>query len=768
MQAHVSTPPASLRPERDPPLIPFRLPAAWSRLVPVLAAVLLVGFNTAVFPAVSPPEIERKVEDLLARMTIEEKIGQLNLRSLGPLFPWEQLWEGKIGGLINFNDASDIRRAQEMARQSRLGIPPLFGLDVLHGFRTVFPVPLGEAASFDPALARRVATAQAREAAAMGLQWTYGPMADVTRDPRWGRVVEGAGEDPFLGRVFAGARVEGFRAGGLATSVKHFAAYGAVTAGRDYGEISVPVNELRDIFLPPYRAAIEAGSETVMSAFTAINGVPSSADPWLLTGVLRKEWGFDGFVVSDWAGIHELIAHGVARDEAEAARKALLAGVDMDMESRIYETHLADEVNAGRVPIEAVDEAVRRVLRVKFRLGLFERPLADQAAGDAAQVRPESRALAREAARESFVLLRNQGELLPLSDRFRRIALVGPLASDRRDLLGPHAARGQENESVTVLDGMRARAEKAGVSVAYAQGCERYCEDRSGFAAAFETARAADAVVAVFGEPQDNSGEAASRVSLDFWGLQRELIDALVATGKPVVLVLMGGRPIELKGLADTVPSILMTWFPGTEGGSAVAEALFGDANPGGKLPLSWPRSAGHLPLAYNLLPSGRPTKGENRFTLRYLDADIRPLYPFGHGLSYTRFAIGDVTVATPRLAVGDTLEVRATVTNVGDREGQEVVQLYTRQPVASRSRPLRELRAFEKVRLRPGERRVVTLQVPVKELGFHLDDGTYVVEASLHQVFLGNSSVAPVGGEFTVTDELRVAAEEKPNVQAR
>jgi beta-glucosidase len=749
------------------PLISIRSSAARTRLVPTLSAAILVAF-TAVVPAATSPAVERKVEDLLARMTLEEKIGQLNLRSLGPLFPWEQLAEGKIGALINFNDAGDIRRAQELARRSRLGIPPLFGLDVLHGFRTVFPVPLGEAASFNPDLSRRVAAAQAREAAAMGLQWTYAPMVDVTRDPRWGRVVEGAGEDTYLNRLLARARVEGFRAGGLATAVKHFAAYGAVTAGRDYGEISVPSNELRDIYLSPYRAAVEAGSETVMSAFTAINGVPTTADPWLLTGVLRKEWGFDGFVVSDWAGIHELIAHGVARDEAEAARKALLAGVDMDMESRIYETHLADELQAGRVPMDAIDEAVRRVLRVKFRLGLFERPLADPTAAYAAQVRPETRALAREAARDSFVLLQNRGDLLPLREGLRRIALIGPLASDGRDLLGPHAARGLESESVTVLAGMRTRAEKAGITLNYAQGCERYCEDRSGFPAAIETALEADAIIAVFGEPQDNSGEAASRVSLDLWGLQRELIDALAATGKPMVLVLMGGRPVELKGLADTVPSILMTWFPGTEGGAAIADVLFGDANPGGKLPVSWPRSAGQLPLSYNLLPSGRPTKGENRFTLRYLDANIRPLYPFGHGLSYTRFAIGNVTVATPRLGTGDILEVRATVTNTGDCEGQEVVQLYIRQPVASRSRPLRELKAFEKVSLKPGERRFVTLQVPVKELGFHVDDGTYVVEPSSYQVFVGDSSAAPLSGEFTVVDQPRVAAEERRNVTAQ
>jgi beta-glucosidase len=627
--------------------------AAWTRPASILAFLVLLAFTCA--SASASPEIERKVDDLLARMTLEEKIGQLNLRSLGPLFPWEQLREGKIGGLINFNDAVDIRRAQEEIAKSRLKIPGIFGLDVLHGFRTVFPVPLGEAAAFDPDLSRRIAVAQARESAAMGLQWTYGPMADLSRDSRWGRIVEGAGEDPFLVATLTRARVQGFREGGLATSVKHFAAYGAVEAGRDYDAIALPPSLLRDVYLPPYRAGVQAGSETVMSAFTAINGVPSTADPNLLTGILRREWGFDGFVVSDWAGIEELIAHGVARHEAEAARKALLAGVDMDMESRIYETHLADELHAGRVPMEAIDEAVRRVLRVKFRLGLFERPLPDPAAAGEAQVRPETRALAREAARASVVLLKNEGDLLPLSPRFRRIALVGPLASDRRDLLGPHAARGEANESVTVLDGMRARAEKAGVALAFAQGCERYCESRDGFAAAIEAARGADMVVAVFGEPQDNSGEAASRVSLDFWGLQRELIDALVATGKPVALVLMGGRPIELRSLADTVPSILMTWFPGTEGGSAIADVLFGDANPGGKLPLSWPRSAGQLPLAYNLLPSGRPTKGENRFTLRYLDANIRPLYPFGHGLSFTRFAIGDVKVATPRLGVGDT-----------------------------------------------------------------------------------------------------------------
>lgn len=702
-------------------------------------------------------EVERRVEALLARMTLDEKIGQLNLVSNGPLYRPDQVRAGRVGAGINFNNAGDIAAAQELARGSRLGIPLLFGLDVLHGFRTTFPVPLAETATFNPDLARKAAEWSAREAAHVGVQWTYAPMADISRDPRWGRIVEGAGEDPHLARRFAAARVEGFHAGGLATAVKHFAGYGAATGGRDYDATDIPPAELRDVFLPPYRAAIEAGSQTVMSAFNALNGLPATANPGLLTGILREEWGFTGFVVSDWAAIHELIAHGIAKDGAEAARKALLAGVDMDMMGGLYDAHLADEVRAGRVPEAAVDEAVRRVLRVKLRLGLFERAPVDPAHVDAIFPTPQSRDAAREVARESMVLLQNRGGVLPLKPGTRRVAVVGALAASAKDQLGPHAARGHVEDTVTILEGLRARAERAGAGVAYAEGCNVRCEDADGFAAAVEAARAAELVVAVLGEPEFMSGEAASRAHLRLPGRQDALLAALAATGKPIVLVLVAGRPLELGAALDHASAVLMAWYSGIEGGPALAELLFGDASPSGKLPLSWPRTAGQVPMHYNRLPTGRPHRADNRFTLGYMDEENEPLFPFGFGLSYAAFRFSDLAVAAPRLSASDTVEVTVTVANTGRVVAQEVVQLYVRDAVASRSRPVRELKAFEKVVLAPGESRAVTLRVPGHELGFHLEDGTYVVEPGRFDIWVGASARAELAASFELTEGLRL-----------
>ena len=706
--------------------------------------------------ALTGPQIESRVEDLLRRMTLEEKVGQLNLVSNETDFDDAVLRAGRVSAVINFNNARDIARAQRAARQSRLGIPLLFGLDILHGFRTSFPVPLAETATFNPRLARMAAEWSAREASYIGLQWTYAPMADVSRDPRWGRIAEGSGEDPYLGRVFAAARVEGLRAGGLAAGVKHFAGYGAAAGGRDYDSTDIPPVELRDTFLPPFKAAIEAGAETVMSAFNSLNGVPATANPWLLTGVLRQEWGFKGFVVSDWAAIHELIAHGVAADGAEAARKALLAGVDMDLGAGFYDRHLADEVRAERVPIAAVDEAVRRVLRVKFGMGLFERPDTDPARVDAVFPTPESRRAAREVAREAIVLLQNRGDVLPLRENTRSIALIGSLAANGRDQLGPHAARGHVEDTVTILDGLRRRASASGVAVAYAPGCDAHCSNQDGFGEAVAAARAADVVVAVVGEAEEISGEAASRAHLSLPGHQRALVEALAATGKPVVLVLGGGRPFELGAVLDKTPAALVAWFLGNEGGPAVAETLFGDVNPSGKLPVTFPRAVGQIPMNYNRLPSGRPTNPQNRFTLGYMDESVLPLFPFGWGLSYTRFRFSDLTVATPRLTAADTVEVRVRVTNDGPRAGQEVAQLYLRDPVASRSRPVRELKGFEKIALAPGESRLVTFRVPGRDLGFHHDDGTFVVEPGQFQVFVGPNSAADLAGRFEIVEGLR------------
>jgi beta-glucosidase len=719
-----------------------------------IVALAAATFLTAA--AAAPAEVERRVEDLLARMTLEEKIGQLNLVSSGPEYRPEMVTSGRVGAVINFNDAPDVVAVQQLARQSRLKIPLLVSLDIVHGFRTTFPVPLAAAATFDPDLVRRAATLQARETTAMGVQWTFAPMVDVSRDARWGRIVEGAGEDPLLGSVMAAAQVEGFKAGGLATSPKHFAGYGAAEGGRDYDAALIPPGELRDVFLPPFRAAIRAGSDTIMAALTALNGVPAGVNRWLLTDVLRGEWGFDGLVVSDWAGLQELIGHGVAGDPAEAARKAILAGVDMDMMSGFYDAHLADEVRAGRVPASAVDAAVRRVLRVKFRQGLFDRPDPDPAHALRSVLTPEIRALARTAARESFVLLENRGDVLPLG-KPRSVAVVGGLATSKWDPLGPHAARGHSNETVSYLDGIKARAERGGAAVTFAEGCDPLCLTGEGFAAAVEAARSADVVVAVMGEPRDMSGEAASRANLGLPGTQADLVEALLATGKPVVLVLLGGRPITLGALAERAPAILMTWYPGTEGGHAVADVLFGDESPTGKLPVTWLRSAGQAPLYYNRLPSGRPHLPNNRFTLSYLDEELRPLYPFGFGLGYTRFAYSDLAIRNAKAAPDDKVTVEVTLTNAGARPGAEVAQLYVRKPVSQRSRPTRELKGFRKIALAVGETRRVAIDVPARTLGYHLDDGTYVVEPGVYEVGVGGDSTVALAGRFEITKELRL-----------
>lgn len=704
-------------------------------------------------------DIERRVDELLERMTLEEKVGQLNMVSNGPLLRWEDISSGRTGALLNFNNAQDIARAQAAARQSRLKIPLLFGLDILHGFRTQFPLPLGEAAAFNPRLSQLASEWAAKEASFIGVQWTFAPMADLSRDSRWGRMVEGFGEDPYLGSVLTAARVEGFTKGGLATATKHFAGYGAPQGGRDYDTTYIPPAEMYDTYLPPFKAALEAGSVSFMAAFNALNGIPSTANPWLLTSVLRQQWGFDGFVTSDWAGIRELIGHGVAADGADATRKAILAGVDMDMMGELYITHLPEEVRAGRIHESVVDEAARRVLRTKMRLGLFDKPDADPTRADSAFPTSEARQAARAVARETFVLLQNRDAVLPISSSVRSIAVVGPLADAPADQFGPHGARGHAQDSVSLLQGLRQRAEKAGITVKHAAACDLFCRDTDQLPTAVAAAKASDLVIAVFGEPAEFSGEAASRADMTLSGKQVEALDALVATGKPVVLVLMAGRALELGKLADKIPSILMIWYPGTEGGTAVADVLFGDVGPSGKLPVTWPRAGGQLPLYYNRLPTGRPTLADNRYTLKYVDEEITPLYPFGWGLTYTQFSYKDAIVAKHRLEAGDMLEVSVTVTNTGGRAGQEVVQLYTRDPIASRSRPLRELKAFTKIALNPSEAKRVTLRVPVQSLGFHQDDGTYLIEAGTIQAFLGGDSLAALAGEAIIVESTSAPA---------
>lgn len=713
-------------------------------------AVLTLGAARASEP------LEGRIEALLSRMTLEEKAGQLNLISHEPILDLDSVRRGEVGAVINFNNAGLVAQADRLARSSRLGIPLLLGLDIVHGYRTIFPLPLALAASFDAGLVRRAAAAQGRESAVIGLNWTFSPMADVARDLRWGRVVEGLGEDPWLTGRLTAAQVEGFRDGGLASTLKHFAGYSAVLGGRDYDATFLAPTELHDLHLPPFRDGIRAGADAVMTALTTLNGLPATADSALMTGLLRRQMGFSGLVVADWQAVASLVKHGVARDGAEAARKALLAGVDMDMTSGLFLRHLPAEVRAGRVPEGAVDAAVRRVLRLKFGLGLFERPVIDPEGAEEKLLRPETRRLARETARASLVLLQNRGDLLPIDPaRVRRIAVIGPFADSAWDQVGPHEGAGQEWDAVTILAGLRERAAASGIAVDFAPGCPRDCDSRAGFSEAVAAAAGADLVVAVMGEPRDRSGEGSSSASLSWPGLQHDLLAAVAEAGKPVALVVVGGRPTILGDALGQAQAVLVAWIAGTEGGPAVAETLFGDANPSGKLPVSWPRTVGQLPLTYDALPGGRPHIPGSRWTMGYADESPLPLFPFGYGLSYTRFAYGEPEIVTPNVGVGDrydaVLEVRTPVTNYGTRAGRAVAQLYVGQPVAGRSRPKRLLKGVALLDLASGETGTATFRVPARDLGYHEPDGTLVVEAGAYLAHVGGDSLATRSAGFTV-----------------
>jgi beta-glucosidase len=667
---------------------------------------------------------QRGVDSLLARMTLEEKLGQLNLLSAGGRATPEQatlVRQGKLGGFLNVFGADNTKEIQRVAvTESRLKIPLLFGLDVIHGYRTIFPIPLAEAGTFDPELVEAAARAAGREAAAAGINWTFAPMVDIARDPRWGRIAEGSGEDPYLGSVMARARVRGFQESVLAT-VKHFAAYGAAEAGRDYNTVDLSERTLREIYLPPFKAAVDAGAASIMTAFNEIGGVPASANPWLTDTVLRREWKFDGLVVSDWTSIVELIPHGVAGSRAEAGRLALQAGVDMDMEGRIYVDSLAPLVRANRVPMALVDSAVRRVLRAKARVAEL-RPAPPNAV--------EARALARRIAGEAIVLLKNDRGVLPLAGGGRPIAVIGPLADNRLEPLGPWHAQGRAEDVVSVLAALRSRV-PAG-EVLYAQGCGIEDTSTAGFADAVAAARRAKVAIMVLGERHDMSGEAASRADLGLPGVQQRLLEAVHATGTPVILVLMNGRPLILEWAAERVPAIVETWFLGVEAGPAVADVLFGDVNPSGRLPVTVPRSVGQIPLYYNHKNTGRPPSAE-RFTSKYLDVPVTPRYPFGYGLSYTTFAYRDLKLGAPRIGPRDTLRVSVTVANTGTREGTEVVQLYVRDEVGSTTRPVRELKGFRRVTLKPGESRTVELRLAARDLT--------VLEPGAFRVFVGPNS---------------------------
>jgi beta-glucosidase len=742
-------------------------------------------------------DIERRIDALIARMTLEEKLGQLQQSGgdvAGKANPdlYEAARAGRLGstlGVRGARNANDLQRAA--VEGSRLKIPLIFGFDVIHGYRTVFPIPLGEAASFDPAAAERSAYVAAAEARASGIHWTFAPMVDVARDARWGRISEGAGEDPYLGSQMARARVRGFQGPDYSAQdrvlacAKHFVAYGAAESGRDYNTTDMSEQRLREVYLPPFKAAVDAGVGTLMSAFNDVNGVPSSGNRFTLTGVLRGEWGFDGFVVSDYTSVQEMIAHGYASDGAEAARLGLTAGVDMEMVSRLYNENGAALLRQGRLRMADVDEAVRRVLRIKFRAGLFERPYVDESRESSVILSAENQRAAREVAARSLVLLKNEAGALPLGKDLRSLAVIGPLADDPRAIIGPWSGDGQPRDSVTLLQAIKAKLSPR-TSVVYAKGVAIEGKGVTGnydapppqpsaaggtnvasaadveaarlattpaatdsIAQAVRAARAADAVIVAVGETAEMSGEAASRTSLELPGRQLELLQAIQQTGKPYVVVLMNGRPLAINWLAENAPAILEAWFPGTQGGAAVADALFGDVNPGGKLPATFPRTAGEEPLYYNRPATGRPPTNE-KYTSKYLDVPVSPLYAFGHGLSYTTFRLSNLRLGAQRINPAGSVDVTVDVENTGRREGDEVVQIYIRDVAASRVRPLKELKGFRRVTLQPGERRTLTFRLTPAELGFYDRQTRYVVEPGQFKVYAARSSADPDALEAT------------------
>lgn len=760
-----------------------------------LGAALMSGADAQSAPPsnrqLASPEIERRVDDLLRKMTLEEKLGQLvqyndaghiaataaqlaiNPEASNAVDAMQLAAEGRLGSMLNTVGAEHTNAFQRAAvEKSRLHVPLLFGADIIHGFRTIYPEPLGLAATFDPDLVTQLSRMSAEEATTAGIRWFYSPMVDISRDARWGRTAEGAGEDPYLGAAMARAYVRGYQQDDLskpdsvAACVKHFAAYGAAEAGREYNTTDMSDIRLRQVYLPPYKAAVEAGAATVMSAFNALNGVPATANPYLMNTILRNEWGFNGFVVSDYTAIMELQNHGIALTPADAARKAILAGVDVDMMSHYYDTQLPDLIRAGQVPMSVVDEAVRRVLRVKFALGLFEHPYARGTEVTAAV--PAHRALVRRAAEESFVLLRNEQNILPLPQKAQKIALIGPLGDDPGQMLGAWSGGPQLKDVLTIRSALETRAKQYGGQVLYAKGTDIQGTSESGFAQAVQAAKQADVVVMALGESGTMSGEAGSRAHLDLPGNQEQLLETVAQTGRPVVLLVFSGRPLVLTWAAKHVPAIMEVWFPGTEAGNAIADVLYGDVSPSGKLPMSFPWTVGQEPLYYNQFPTGRPPAPgmdltqppgpDSRFVSRYIDAPNSALFPFGYGLSYSHFSYGKVSLSRNSISLNEANQnarklITATVmvTNTGSRAATEVVQCYVRNLGASIEQPVRSLKGFARITLKPGESKGISFDLGFPELSFYDNDGKAIVEPTHYTVWIGGSSQATQEASFSI-----------------
>jgi beta-glucosidase len=699
--------------------------------------------------------IESKVDALLDKMTLTEKLNQLTL-----LADWQATDDEArkpVGGVFSLTDPVKINHLQHVAvEESRLHIPILFAFDTIHGYRTIFPIPLGTASSFDPNVAADDHRIGAMETAAVGIKQIYSPMVDVSHEPRWGRISEGGGEDPYLGAVMAAARVKAAQGGTysapnkVVTSVKHYAAYGQPEGGRDYNTTDMSDARLRNIYLPPFKAAINAGADTAMCSFNAINGVPGCANHYTETAILKNEWGFDGFIESDYTAVDELLRHGVAANGCDAARAALNAGTDMEMVS----THYRD--CGSQLSITRIDDAVRRILRIKFRAGLFDNPYVDPSKADNAQLLPESRDTARKDAARTMVLLKNDSDTLPLS-KGKSVAVIGPLGDDQHDMLGPWWGVGRDEDAVSLLKGIQ----DAGVSATFTQGC--VMNDQELFdpanecptvdtAAVKAAANAADQVVLALGETRLQSGEAEVRSNIKLPGHQQDIIDAVKETGKPFTVVLFNGRPLDLTDVAEKSDAILEAWFPGVEAGHSISDVLFGDVNPGGKLPVSFPRSVGQVPIYYNHEPTGRPCDITFRWNSRYRDIkSCDPLYKFGFGLSYTTFKISNLQLTSHSLPANGGITVSADVTNTGARTGDEVAQLYIHDPVAGISQPVRRLRGFERVTLEPGQTTNVNWRLDRSDVGFYDNSGHFVVEPGTIEVYVGDSSDADLKDTFTV-----------------
>lgn len=720
-------------------------------------------FMLSLIASAQQQSIDQKVNDLLKKMTIEEKVGQLNQytgdnQATGPITinPNKQaeIKQGLVGSMLNIIGTKYTRQYQELAMQSRLKIPLLFGQDVIHGYKTTFPLPLAEAASWDLAAIELGARVAATEAAASGIHWTFAPMVDISRDPRWGRVMEGAGEDTYLGSKIAYARVKGFQGNKLGdlnsvmACVKHFAAYGAGVGGRDYNSVDMSERMLWETYLPPFKAALDAGAATFMNSFNDINGIPATGNAHLQRDILKGKWNFQGFVVSDWGSIGEMVAHGYSKDLKEAAYSAITAGSDMDMESNAYRYNLAQLVKEGRVSVDLVDDAVRRILRKKFELGLFDDPYkySDAKREEKALNNLEHRKAAREMAEKSIVLLKNENQTLPISKSVKTIAFIGPMVKEYKANMGFWAVELPEVKYdqwvVSQWDGLQNKVGK-NTKLLYAKGCDVTGDNKDGFAEAVETAKQADVVILSIGERHDMSGEAKSRSDIHLPGVQEDLVKAVMATGKPVVVLINAGRPLVFNYTADNVPAILYTWWLGTEAGNAIANVLFGDYNPSGKLPMTFPREVGQVPIYYNHFSTGRPAKDENstNYVSAYIDLKNSPKFHFGYGLSYTTFDYSGLKLSSTKIKSNETIKVSFQLKNTGKVAGEEVAQLYLKDKFGSVVRPVLELRDFQKVKLNAGETKTIEFTIDKEKLSFYNNKLEWVAEPGDFEVMIGTSS---------------------------